>query len=188
MRLKPLFATLLAAAFAMPASALELAADGQWQTFDVDDLLSTNGGLGWIDLDGSPLEFSFTLTGAAVLRVVDAGFGGDRFSIVNQAGLSPVVLGETSTVATPDVATATTVVDFDLAFSDHDTFSFAEFALAPGSYAITGMLTQSAIFDGSPINATLGGIQLTAVPLPASGLLLLGASGLFGAVTRRRCV
>ena len=76
--------------------------------------------------------------------------------------------------------------DDNVPLVNHTRFSFAEVLLGAGSYSISGALLQSAV-DGSnvPFNATVGGISVTAVPLPASGLLLLGASGVLGAIRRR---
>ena len=59
-------------------------ADGQWHAFDVDDLSAHSGGLEWIDLDGSALHYTFTLTTPAILKVVDAGaYSSDRFELFN---------------------------------------------------------------------------------------------------------
>lgn len=174
----------LLSSLALPASALEIATDGGWYAFDVDELTSVSGGVEWIDLDGNPLAFSFSLVQGGVLRVVDAGFRGDRFEVIDADTL--LTLTQTSVVANPDVMGDTPETDFDAAFSDHAVFSYLELVLAPGSYNLTGLLSQSAIFDGAALNATFGALSVTAVPLPASGFLLLGAGGLLRSIARRR--
>lgn len=174
-------AAAMACAGATSAQAVTLANDGMWQSFSVDEML--NPSLSWIDDGGNALGFDFTLSSAARLRVVDAGWGGDRFQITING-----VAHETSTVATPDVMgppEAPIVADFDAAFADHRTFSYAEIDLGPGSYAVTGVLTQSAIYGGMPLNATLGGIQLAAVPVPAALWLFASGVGFIGAARRR---
>lgn len=173
---------LLGAVMAAPAQAavVNLAADGQWNAFDVDELTALSGGLEWIDLDGDVLSFEFTLTGQGVLTIVDGAIAGDEFQIFNH-GTS---LGHTSPSMDPDSTSVGT--DFDAAFSDQHRYSYAEFILGPGSYSITGLLTASALDNyGIPYNATVGAVRLTevsAVPVPAAAWLfgsgLLAVAGL----------
>ncbi|MBX9609663.1 MAG: hypothetical protein K2Y51_25870 [Gammaproteobacteria bacterium] len=183
-----LAAGLLASALSLPATAttlVPLADDGAWSTFDVDALTSLSGGLEWIDLDGVDLAFSLTLSQDSVLRVVDLGFRGDRFELTVSDGITTQVLGQTSAVANPDIASEDIVIDPDLAWADTN-YSKGSFLLGAGSWTVTGVLIQSADFGGAPLNATLGAVSLTAVPVPATGLLMLGASGILGLFTRRR--
>jgi len=59
--------------------------------------------------------------------------------------------------------------------------------LGAGSHSITGLLSQSALDDSNlPINATVGAVSLTAVPLPAAAWLYLTGTALMGIVSRRR--
>jgi hypothetical protein len=161
------------------AGSVALPADGQWHAFDVDEITANSGGLEWIDLDNETLSFDFTLASAGILTVVDAGFGGDRFRVFDNG----VLLGET-TAGNNTYPTGTT--DFDAAYADVN-FSRAVFNLAPGAHSITGLLSQSALDGvGDPINATLGAVRLSAVPIPAAWVLLLGAGGLLARFTRRR--
>ena len=180
-----LVAAALATALSLPVGAAQLAADSTWTPFDVDALTSQSGGLEWIDLDGAALAFTFTLTRGGILRVVDAGFRGDVFQLTLDDGVTIQALAPTSTVANPDISLETPELDFDAAFAN-PLFSSATFHLAPGSYSLTGTLTQSANYAGEPLNATIGAVALTAVPVPAAGLLLLGGSGLLAAFARRR--
>ncbi|MDP3330401.1 MAG: hypothetical protein Q8S55_00155, partial [Methylococcaceae bacterium] len=92
---KLFLAAALLAALCGQAEAASLTADGAWNTFDVDDLSSASGNLEWIDLDGNALSFDFTLTESAYLKVVDAGFAGDRFNVYDNG----VLLDQTSAVA-----------------------------------------------------------------------------------------
>jgi PEP-CTERM motif len=170
---------------AAPVAAVPLAVDGSWATFDVDALTATSAGLEWIDITtGNPLDFTFTVPVGftATLTVVDAGFAGDMFAVYDGLNL----LGSTSTVAVTEFSSATNLgLDFDAALAD-PAFSRATFTLAPGSYAISGLLTQSVQSAGMPLNATVGGISVSVVPEPATVYSLLAGLGLLGAFLRRR--
>jgi len=177
-------AAVLVAAFlpqAVAASTFTLQADGQWASFDVDNTVSASGGLEWIDLaDNSALTFQFTLTQPGLLKVVDGGFAGDVFQVSNNG----VALGSTS--AATNSYPSSVGLNFDSAWADN-AYSQAVFQLAPGDYSITGILSGSALDDtGTPINATVGAVSLTAVPIPAAWGLFLAGSGLVGAFARRR--
>jgi hypothetical protein len=188
---------LLAAAFAAApawATTVSLAGDGQWVGFNVNDLDAVSQGVEWIDNAntlspgfGSPLSFSFTVAAGftGYLSVVDAGFSGDTFSILNHGSL----LGQTSAVP---VTTFESAVDAGLgyaaAFADRTHFSSTTFALGAGTYLITGSLAQSLLFDGVPLNATAGALNLTMAPVPEPATLaamLLGLGLVAGAVRRR---
>lgn len=176
-------AYLLSVVFALASSqaqALNLTVDGTWNTFDVDEFIAASSGLEWIDLDGESLSFDFTLTESAYLTVVDGGFSGDRFQLFDNGQL----LGETSAPANsyPD----SLGLDFDSAFSNPD-YSQGVYLLSSGNHSITGLLSLSAVDDlGSDINATVGAVRLTAVPLPAAAWLFASGTALIGAASGRR--
>ena len=175
----------LAAALCLHASAQAdtLPANGQWASFDVAYDLS--GHLGWIDLNsGSSLSFSFTVPAgaSAELTVVDAGFAGDAFTVLNNnltLGVSPAV-----TNGYPD----SIGLDFDAALAN-PAYSSVVFSLLPGSYSISGELLRSATDElGEPLNSTVGGIRLvvSAVPEPGTVGALLAGLGLLAALRRRQ--
>lgn len=177
----------VALACALPAQAqtVALTADAGWREFVIDDLSAESGidPLSWIADDGSAIAFEFTLSGPALLKVVDAGFSGDRFQVFDNG----VALGYTSVGINNYVDGDTpTVIDFNAAWSQTD-FSRGQFLLGAGSHNITGLLAVSALdADDQPFNATLGGVALMAVPLPGAAWLMLSGSGLLAAVARRR--
>ncbi|MEQ1529334.1 MAG: VPLPA-CTERM sorting domain-containing protein [Methylococcales bacterium] len=167
-----------------------LVADGVWHSFDVDQLTANSGNLEWIDLDGNILTFDFTLTEPAYLNVVDAGFAGDRFTVYDGSILSYLSfgnafteLGQTSTAVNSYPNTA--VLDFDQAMAT-SAYSQGKFLLAPGMHSIFGLLSTSALNDtGVALNATVGAVSLTAVPLPAAVWLYLTGTGALGWLSRR---
>ncbi len=186
-------AALAASVLSAHATQVVLAADGQWQSFNVNEIDSVTFGVEWIDNAdslspdfGSPLSFTFSVAGGSFnrLTVVDAGFAGDTFIVTNQGGL----LGQTSGVPMQSYLSAPDVgVDFDAALAD-TRFSRAVVVLGAGDYVISGALLQSVDFDGSPLNATIGGMKLevTPIPEPASVALMLAGIGVLGLVGRRR--
>lgn len=157
--------------------------DGSWYAFDIDPLLSQSGGVEWIDAqvggsqgyagDGSPLVFSFSLSTASVLHVIDAGISGDIFSVLVN-GL------EYSTSAVAANSGLFAGVDFDSAWSMNE-FSRLSLLLAPGDYTLSGLLVQSAVDEsGEPYMASVGGLRIAKVNEPG-GLVLLGlALGILG--------
>lgn len=188
-----LAALALSATFSAPALAgdVALAANGQWQEFSVDSFLAQDFGIGWVDANDaySPLAFTFTIGSGAtgVLTVVDAGFAGDTFRVTNFG--SEAGFGATSAVpAAVYDPIAPSIADFDLALADAS-FSRSAFMLGAGTYRISGSLAQSVTFDGSPLNATIGGIRLTTVtpvPEPATSAMLVAGLGLLALLGRRR--
>jgi hypothetical protein len=191
-----LAAALVLATLAAPshATTVNLAADGQWNVFNVNDLDAQSFGVEWIDNNdslspdfGTPLDFAFTIASGFIgtLRVVDAGFAGDTFQVTNFGAL----LGSTSAVPLQDVATAPDLGwDFDAALADA-AFSHGEFTLGAGSYRINGLLGQSVTSFGQPLNATVGALSLNiapAVPEPSTWAFCLGGLGLMAFVARRR--
>jgi hypothetical protein len=181
-------ALLAAAALAPLASAAQtvqpLSLNGEWSEFDVDELLApVDAPLGWSALDGSPLMFSFTLVGEAVLRVVDAGLAGDTFRVFVNG-----VVHDTSVVPLTDYASAANIgTDFTAAWADGGVqFSRLALTLGPGSYTVSGQLYQSVGLDGVPLNATVGAIALAPVPEPTSVATLLTGLLLIASVLRGR--
>jgi hypothetical protein len=155
------------------ATTVGLTTDGLWHTFDVDSLSATSGGLEWIDYaDGSALSFQINNAAPVLLTVVDGGFSGDRFSVLDNG----VQLGQTSVVL--NSYPNSIGLDFDSAVAAAAFYSKGGFLLAPGSHTITGSLLESAVDDvGNPLNATVGAVMLQAVPEPAQWATL--AAGLF---------
>lgn len=183
------FATQLAAfacavAFCVSAHALVISADGVFNTFDIDDFTAKSGGLEWIDLAGNPLAFTFTTAGPVSVTVLDAGFAGDRFQILDNG--SPVAVTAPATDTYP-LALPSTQVGFAAAFTDAR-WSRAVITLSAGAHSITGLLSRSALDSGGvALNATVGGIRVVAVPEPGTWFsLLAGLLALFAAFASRR--
>lgn len=182
-------AALMAAVFAAPAHATDLAlpANGQWQMFSIDDLNSNAFDTRWFDdSNGSVLSFTFTVGAGMVgtLTVVDGSFAGDTFSVTNFGA----ALGTTSAVPVGTYeAPVDAGYDFDAALAN-PLFSRGVFTLGEGSYSISGQLLQSVTFGGTALNATVGAVQLTvsAVPEPSTFAMLLAGFGVMGMLARRR--
>lgn len=180
---KLFLAAIIMSALCAQAEASTLVADGAWNAFDVDSSVSNSGNLEWIDLDNNALSFDFTLSGVALLEVVDGGFAGDRFDVYDNG----VLLDQTSFAG--NTYPNSVGIDFDQAFADNN-YSRGIFKLGVGSHSITGILSQSALDNtGAAINATVGAVRivtLTSVPLPAAAWLYLTGTALMGFVSRRR--
>jgi ABC-type amino acid transport substrate-binding protein len=157
---------------------------GSWAGFDVDPISASDGSLSWINADdGSLTSFTLTTPVAGVLKVVDLLNAGDTFN-VSITGPSGTLNLTTSAVS----ATSSSFVGlngYDTALANAD-FSRLLVNLSAGTYTITGSLLQSALFDGSPLNATSGALEFTPVPLPGALPLLLSGLAGFGIARRRR--
>lgn len=183
-------ASAMLAAMQASATTINAVADGRWYQFDADEYASTSGGLEWIDGivdseglysgDGSELGFTFTLTNAATLTVVDAGFGGDEFRVT--------VNGQNYFTSTPSATDFNSIgTDFDAALADSQRFSYLNLLLNPGTYTVSGELLASALDEyGSPINATVGGLRVSEVPVPAAAWLFISAIAAGAGFVRRR--
>jgi hypothetical protein len=180
----------MASVISMPVSATNIVvtANNQWQTFDVDNSLSQSNGLEWIDAqsaadynnDGSKLDFVFTLATAEFLTVVDAGFAGDQFQVFDNG----VLLGLTSSPTNSYPNSVGTSFDAALANSQ---YSRGVFYLSAGQHDISGLLVLSANDStGSAINATVGAIELSAVPEPTYIEMFLVGGMLLRAYSQRR--
>jgi hypothetical protein len=145
--------------------------DGSWAEFDFDAQ-----GSSLYDLTTLDTGFTFELGQAGMLRVLDAGFSGDRFEILANG----VSLGLTSLPVAQNVGEEPL---FDTAELWNDSrFSRGEWQLSAGSYRLTGIATLV------PEGAGYGYLSITNVatvdepPLP----VLLATIGLVGAIFGRR--
>jgi len=162
-------AAALSAFSPLAAQAVTLPTDGSWSEFDFDQT-----GSALYDLSSLDTSFTFTLTGNSVLRVVDAGFSGDRFDLF----VNGQHLGLTS-APTAQAAGANPV--FDAAALWQDThFSKGSWLLGAGTYTLTGHAVLS------PYEGGFGYLSVTAVPEPETFALLLAGLGLVGVASRRR--
>lgn len=174
--------------FSVGAHATEIhLAKNSWYLFDVDSLASQSAGTEWIDAqidtslgyvgDGSALTFSFWLTNAALLDVVDAGLSGDVFTLL----INGLQHTGSSVSANSGIYIGS---DFDSAWGI-PAFSRLSIFLVPGFYSVTGFLQQSAVDEfGAPYLATLGGVRI--VDVDESGSLVLLCLG--GVILMLRCL
>ncbi|MCV2370104.1 PEP-CTERM sorting domain-containing protein [Roseateles oligotrophus] len=176
------------------AQAATLAADGSWYEFLVNaELTPVNSpnSLDWLvgfD-DPSPAHFTFTIDAGFVgsLTVLDTGISGDRFIVKNMGA----AIGETSVGVDGDpLLEGSSIADFNTALANPD-FSRAVYTLEAGSYDISGGLSYSVKLDGSPMNVSTGGLQLTvaavsAVPESSTLASLLAGLSLLSLALRRK--
>lgn len=163
------------------AATQALATDGSWAEFTVDANLPPYS-LGWQDLDGDALAFSFEIPAGhqGLLTLVDAGFSGDRYALRDFGAL----IGQSGAALNGD-ASGAIQFSFDAALADA-AFSRVSLVLGAGSHLISGELIASATLDGQALNSSFGGLrlQISPVPEPATAATLL--AGLALLTTRRR--
>lgn len=122
--------------------------------------------------------FDFTIVKKAFLTVADGFFSGDRFEVFANA----ISLGQTSA---PVNGGNFVKNNFDAAAAS-SSFSSGRFLLGPGTYTVSFDVTE--VTSSPKGRNNIGAVRLdtAAVPVPASGIMLLaglGAAALFG---RRR--
>jgi hypothetical protein len=167
------------------ATTQSLAADGQWQEFNVSDYDALSHGKEWIDFNntndagfGSALSFNFTIANGYVgtLTVVDGGFSGDQFQILNNG----VTFGQTS--ATTAMGSDSSM-NFAANLANAD-YSHGTYLLGAGTYSITGNLLSTT----QDFSATAGALKLEVAPVPEpeTYAMLLAGLGLMAAIGRRR--
>lgn len=120
--------------------------------------------------------YSFTLTGDAILKIVDGFTSGDRFQV-----FANNVSRGLSSLPTAGFKTGN---KWDLAFANPN-FSHRGFHFGPGSYTITIMVAQRAGTDTALHNGAVR-LDTSPVPVPAGGLLLISALGAAAAARRRK--
>ena len=121
--------------------------------------------------------FTFTLTGYAVLSLIDGFVSGDRWQVfVNNVsfGLSSIPVSGASSVGGKYAVAAT-----------NPNFSSFMHRFGPGTYKITMLVKQR---SGTDTRDHLGAARLDTaqVPVPAAGLMLISALGAAGALRKRR--
>ncbi|MBS0563150.1 MAG: VPLPA-CTERM sorting domain-containing protein [Proteobacteria bacterium] len=120
--------------------------------------------------------YSFTLTGHAILKIVDGFSSGDRFQVF----ANNVSRGLTS-MTTPGFTTGN---KWDLAFANPN-FSHRGFHFGPGTYTVSILVAQRSGTDTGLHNGAVR-LDTSPVPVPAGGLLLISALGAAAAARRRK--
>ena len=162
------FAIAAALAFGgmVPATAATLVPSTAWTTFFFGDTGS--------DIeDGSTGDTFWTVTATlpSFLQVTDAFLIGDVFNI----SVDGVSIGLTGAF---DGAGAITT-DPDVAFGG-SVYSWLSFAIAPGTYTITGIAASSPFGGGGAF------LRVIPVPEPATWGMMIAGFGLVGFAARRR--
>jgi len=156
---------LLAASAPISATAAVLVADSGWHEDSIEAAGAPSVNSDW----------TFTLAGAAILRINDGYGAGDSYSLFDGATL----------LATTSFAPGEGDIDgFDgNAWTDVN-FSRLSYLFGPGSYSLT--ITG----DGAAGLPAGFGVRLdsvgSAVPEPATWAMMIGGFGAVGAVARRR--
>lgn len=120
--------------------------------------------------------YTFTLTGVAILKIVDGFTSGDRFQVF----ANNVSRGLTSLPASG----SSIGNKWDLAFANPN-FSQRAFHLGPGSYTVSILVAQRSGTDTGLHNGAVR-LDTSPVPVPAGGLLLISALGAAAAARRRK--
>ena len=154
------------------AATLTLTLDGGWSEFS-------------FSVDGTPWSdtFDFTITETAYLKVTDGFCAGDVFRIFIDGG----DVGRTTSVSVGPCS-ASVSDDYDAGYASAD-FSSGWLQLGADSYTVSGFVQTSPLSGGRAaleLVSSLPSGPAFVVPLPAAGLLLLGAIGAGGLVGRRR--
>jgi hypothetical protein len=152
------------------------------QTYTVDsgfERFSWDGGVGTTSDQGG---FSFNLATDGELTVTDAFFFGDRFDIL----VNTLSVGQTSAVANVGAS-----VGADPVAAIAAGFSNATIALAAGAYVVDFALFQDAIDvdTNQPFSSGAAFFRVStvsAVPEPATWLMMIFGFGLTGFALRRR--
>ncbi|MFO1176621.1 MAG: VPLPA-CTERM sorting domain-containing protein [Paracoccaceae bacterium] len=156
---------LLTAGGATATPVTPLTADTGWTSFGF-------GAVGTL----AKRTYSFTVTTAALFKIVDGFTSGDRFQIlVNNVshGLSSLTTAGFKAGTKWDVAYAS------------PNFSHRTLYFGPGSYTISIVVAQRAGTDTALHNGAVR-LDTSEVPVPAGGLLLISALGAAAAARRRK--
>lgn len=160
----------LALGSAAQAATATLSVDGGWSDFTFGP-----AGSSWTQ------SYSFTLTQKAYVLVTDAFDPGDILSVTFAAG----PFSFTAYTSSVDAIGADIGSDYTAAWLSEE-FSSLSLELGPGSYTVSGKAYVSPYGAGRAAISLVSELPLSVVPLPASGLLLIGGLGLAGAMARRK--
>ncbi len=167
-----LAAIALAATLASPAHAGAINPDGTWVGFCFNDLGPATSGCQNLGSQTSGNDFTFTLSGPAILQITDAFNQGDMFEAFD-FGVSLF-----TTSAVPNTGADTGVSDPFAAYADAR-LSHGSILLGAGQHQISVFNVQGCCNGGGAY------LRIAAVPEPGT-LALIAASLIGAAVTRRR--
>ena len=177
-KLRNILAALVLSAAPVAANAAPVNVD-TWYTFGFGGVNSAlQGGAGFIQGDNPTSAvapdgpWTFTLTSAATLFVMDLFLSVDQFELFNFGSSLGLTSSPTASGGGCDSNITCAIGNLD--------YSRGSFALAAGDYSITGIQRQGVSGAGVFI------VETAAVPVPAAGVLLVGALGMLGAVRRRK--